>query len=169
MRLREKSIALIMLLLLTACGTAYAESPGPSVVSAPTATSPTHKAHLVRHKKKPPTPPEPKPKKVIFAKKVAPAKPRVIVSRSASVAGMSFKDLPKTWQRIAMCESTDNLRASNPSGKYLGAFQIERGWWRSAHLDYRSASLAQQYALALRIWHQQGWSAWTCAGILGIG
>jgi hypothetical protein len=65
-----------------------------------------------------------------------------------------------------MCESGGNLRARSSSGRYLGAFQIERGWWHG--LDYRTATLAQQYALALHIWHIQSWRAWSCASIVGI-
>lgn len=79
-----------------------------------------------------------------------------------------FSSLPHDWQLIARCESTDNLRARSSSGKYLGAFQIERGWWDSAGLNYMTATLSQQYALALKIWHEQGWGAWTCASIVGI-
>lgn len=79
-----------------------------------------------------------------------------------------FSSLPRDWQLVAHCESTDNLRARSSSGKYLGAFQIERGWWESAGLNYMTATLSQQYALALKIWHEQGWGAWTCASIVGI-
>lgn len=78
----------------------------------------------------------------------------------------TFADLPRVWQRIAMCESSGDLH--QVTGSYYGLFQLRRGWYRSAGLVPERTTLAQQYQLALHVWHRQGWRAWECAGMLGI-
>lgn len=160
MRLREKTIALTMPLLLAACGAAYAAPP--PATPAPTASSTIHKAHFVRHRNL---------KASAHKKRLshkAHKKTHSYAPVTSNIAtGMSFSDLPRVWQKIAICESSGNPREE--TGSYYGLFQIRRGWYRSAGLIPEQTTIAQQYALALHIWHRQGWAAWTCAGMLGIG
>jgi len=66
---------------------------------------------------------------------------------------------------IVQCESGGNWRAVNPSSGAGGAYQIMPSTWQAyggSGLP-QNASPAQQSAIASKIWHSTGPSAWQCA------
>lgn len=144
---------------LVATGCQVAVAPAVAVETPAPVVSPAPVGFHVKHK------PKPKPH---LPRKVARKAKRVhrVTVTKVSHAPVSLAWLPPVWQRIAMCESSGDPHQW--TGPYYGLFQINRGWFRSAGLDPESTTPAQQYALALKIWHRQGWAAWSCASILGI-
>ena len=72
--------------------------------------------------------------------------------------------LPLVWRKVAWCESRWHERSVSKSKRYHGLFQIESGWWRGAHLNPATATIEQQYALALHIYKKQGRRAWPYCG-----
>lgn len=87
-------------------------------------------------------------------------------SRSSVISNVN--QLPKVWQRIVACESSGRANAVSPSGKHYGYFQIHKGWFKGVGLDYQTATLYQQYKLALAIYKKQGAKAWSCAKKAGL-
>lgn len=158
-------IVLVTAGTLVASGCQVAAAPAVAVEPSPVVKpAPVQRFHVK---------PRPKPRPKVARKVAAKAKRhhRVHVTTQPMTAGPfssanvhTFADLPRVWQRIAMCESSGDLR--EVTGSYLGLFQVQRGWWHG--LDYRTATLQQQYALALHVFARQGFGAWTCASILGI-
>lgn len=136
-------------------------TPAPAASPTPTPTpsgTPTSKVTATK---------TPKPK-ATAAPKPKPAKPKATPSSLPTSAVRTFADLPRVWQRIAMCESSGNLHAVARSGRYYGMWQLARGWYAGAGLVPERTTLAQQYALALHVKAVQGFQAWTCARIVGI-
>lgn len=80
----------------------------------------------------------------------------------------TLADLPPVWRRLAMCESSGRARVVSPSGLHHGYFQIHRGFFTNHGLDPRTATLAQQFRLALAVYERQGARAWTCADKAGL-
>ena len=80
------------------------------------------------------------------------------------------------WAALAVCESSGRLHAVDTepvagggTQTVVGLWQIDVKWYASAGLDPYTATRAQQYALALRIYHRQGWRAWpTCGPKVGL-
>ena len=74
-----------------------------------------------------------------------------------------------TWQRLRMCESSDNYRTNTGNGHY-GAYQFDVATWRSVGGSGlpSNASKAEQDARALMLYRERGWQPWQCAGILGL-
>lgn len=79
----------------------------------------------------------------------------------------------KTWQRLAMCESSGRWHINTGNG-YYGGLQISAGTWRAyggrhfASLPNR-ASKSQQTTVATRIKRHQGWRAWpSCSARIGL-
>jgi len=77
------------------------------------------------------------------------------------------------WDRLAMCESTQNWAANTGNG-YYGGLQFDRGTWlRHGGGGYAPradlASRAQQIAVAVTTQAVQGWGAWPfCSRRLGL-
>lgn len=72
---------------------------------------------------------------------------------------------------VAHCESTDNPRAVNPSGKYRGKWQVDADFWKTyGGLRFaRRAELAteaQQDYVAYHGWLKRGWEPWECSNRL---
>jgi len=77
------------------------------------------------------------------------------------------------WDRLAMCESTQNWSANTGNG-YFGGLQFDRGTWLrhgGAAFAPRAdlASRTAQIAIAERTLAAQGWGAWpVCSRRLGL-
>ena len=76
--------------------------------------------------------------------------------------------IPAVWRRLAWCESRWHLQATSISGKHHGLWQIHQGWFRSAGVDWRTATVDQQYRVARYVYRKQGARAWTCARKAGL-
>lgn len=75
------------------------------------------------------------------------------------------------WWALGECESGNNPRAVNPSGKYRGAFQFDLSTWASVgeNGDPIVYSYAHQLAAAQRLHARRGFSPWPqCARSLGL-
>lgn len=70
--------------------------------------------------------------------------------------------------RLRNCESGGNYRAVNPSGKYRGAYQMDRAFWigngGNPALTPDQASKAEQDGVAYRGWKARGWQPWPHCG-----
>jgi hypothetical protein len=79
----------------------------------------------------------------------------------------------RTWQKLAMCESSGRWHINTGNG-YYGGLQISRSTWkgygggRFASLPSR-ATKAEQIKIAERIKRGQGWGAWpSCSRRIGV-
>jgi hypothetical protein len=77
------------------------------------------------------------------------------------------------WAALRQCESSGNYRATNPSGKYRGAYQFDQPTWnsvasrRAPHLvgvDPAAASPGDQDAMARALYSDRGRSPWPSCG-----
>ena len=77
------------------------------------------------------------------------------------------------WAALRECESGGNYAATNPSGKYRGAYQFDRPTWDSVasrHAPYlvgvdpAAASPADQDAVAWALYSERGASPWPYCG-----
>lgn len=94
-------------------------------------------------------------------------------SRSAPRDAAFFRSLPIEWQRLAWCESRTtphNIRydVKSPSGEHVGVWQIHKGLFKAAGVDWRRASLMEQWIAARYTYNRQGARAWTCAKQAGL-
>ena len=73
------------------------------------------------------------------------------------------------WNRLRMCESSDNYKINTGNGHY-GAYQFDLSTWRSVggRGFPNQASPAEQDARALLLYRMRGWQPWQCAGIVGL-
>lgn len=69
------------------------------------------------------------------------------------------------WDGLAKCESTNNPRAINPSGKYTGLFQFDDRTWASVGGSGRAydASPEEQLMRAKLLYLSRGLQPWACA------
>ena len=70
---------------------------------------------------------------------------------------------PAIWKRIAQCESGGRLHAVSPSGKYLGLYQLHRGFFITHGYRgdaWKSLTAAEQLRIAEYVQARQGWKAW---------
>jgi resuscitation-promoting factor RpfA len=79
----------------------------------------------------------------------------------------------RTWNRLAMCESSGRWHINTGNG-YYGGLQISPSTWRAfgghryASLPHR-ASKREQIHVAERIQNHQGWRAWpSCSSRIGL-
>ena len=73
------------------------------------------------------------------------------------------------WHALALCESSDNPRAVDPSGTYFGLFQADAPFWRRyGGLAFAKrpdrATPAEQLVVAERGYEVQGRAAWPYCG-----
>jgi len=85
---------------------------------------------------------------------------------------LTFASLAWPWPCITWHESTWNLAAINPSSGDAGGFQISQYMWdqfKTASMPWwiPSASLDQQYQVAVRIEQAYGWNQWETAQLCG--
>jgi peptidoglycan hydrolase-like protein with peptidoglycan-binding domain len=73
------------------------------------------------------------------------------------------------WQRLRMCESSDDYRTNTGNG-YYGAYQFDLSTWRSVGGTGlpSNASAAEQDYRALYLYRMRGWEPWECGTILGL-
>jgi hypothetical protein len=82
----------------------------------------------------------------------------------------TFEDLPKAWQRLALCESSGRPAVrGGKRGQYRGLFQIEfpRTWVAHGgelHDPPSAANVSVQYGVAMNIWKDRGSSPWPHCG-----
>lgn len=81
---------------------------------------------------------------------------------------MKLTDLPIAWQRLAMCESSNRPHAISPSGLHHGYFQIHKGFFITKDIDWKTATLEQQWEVAQYVYKRQGAQAWSCADQAGL-
>ncbi|MEM9203031.1 MAG: transglycosylase family protein [Actinomycetota bacterium] len=76
--------------------------------------------------------------------------------------------------RLRMCESTDNYEATNPSGKYRGAYQFDQTTWDGVAerhypwlqgLDPAAVEPWWQDAMARALWSERGRQPWPHCGL----
>ncbi|MEM8707533.1 MAG: transglycosylase family protein [Actinomycetota bacterium] len=76
--------------------------------------------------------------------------------------------------RLRMCESTDNYQATNPSGKYRGAYQFDQTTWDDVagrhfewlvSLDPATVEPWWQDAMARALWSERGRQPWPHCGL----
>lgn len=70
------------------------------------------------------------------------------------------------WAALAACESSNNPRATSPSGKYRGLYQFDRATWRSVGGtgDPAAASPAEQTRRAQQLYAERGAQPWPECG-----
>jgi hypothetical protein len=77
------------------------------------------------------------------------------------------------WAALRQCESSGNYRATNPSGRYRGAYQFDQSTWnsvasrRAPHLvgvDPAAASPGDQDAMARALYASRGAQPWPVCG-----
>ena len=86
------------------------------------------------------------------------------------VPDIQLTDLPKAWQKLAMCESGGRHNAvSGTQHQFQGYFQIEypRTW--KAHggdsgTQPKNATLKEQFDVALHIYVDRGYKPWPYCG-----
>lgn len=101
--------------------------------------------------------------------------PVVAATETGEVASDTPASQPAytVWDRLALCESTQNWHANTGNG-YFGGLQFDPPTWaRHGGRSYASradlASRGQQIAVAERTLAAQGWSAWpACSRRLGL-
>jgi len=76
--------------------------------------------------------------------------------------------------RLRMCESTDDYQATNPSGKYRGAYQFDQPTWDGvaerhfpwlAGLDPVDVEPWWQDAMTRALWSERGRQPWPKCGL----
>jgi uncharacterized protein YabE (DUF348 family) len=69
------------------------------------------------------------------------------------------------WDGLAHCESTNNPRAVNPTGRYFGLFQFDLPTWRSVGGSGNpiDATPQEQLLRAQKLYLSRGLSPWACA------
>ena len=78
-----------------------------------------------------------------------------------------------TWDRLAMCESTQNWDADTGNG-FKGGLQFTDSTWEEFGGEQYAespdeASRSEQIAVARMVQEEQGWNAWpTCSEELGL-
>ena len=72
--------------------------------------------------------------------------------------------LSEKWEKLRFCESTDNYRATSPTGKYRGAYQFDFATWRTVGGtgDPAAAPPAEQDARARERYARRGHQPWEC-------
>lgn len=75
------------------------------------------------------------------------------------------------WSALARCEAGGNPHAVDPSGRYGGLYQFDRGTWHSlgGHGRPQDASPAEQTSRARTLYHQRGTSPWPSCGHRATG
>jgi hypothetical protein len=77
--------------------------------------------------------------------------------QTALDAGWTLEQWP-TVDRVMWCESKCEPDAYNRSGA-SGLMQVLRRWFAAGEDPFDPAT---NLAVALRVWHAQGWRAWSC-------
>ena len=70
------------------------------------------------------------------------------------------------WEQLRFCESTNNYRATSPTGKYRGAYQFDYATWQTVggSGDPAAAPPAEQDARARELYARRGHEPWPECG-----
>lgn len=107
----------------------------------------------------------------IAATRAATRTVRTTPPRAARVSTARRAPSLSVWQRLAMCESSNNPTAHSKDGLYHGLYQfsLETWHWLALKGDPHDASPAAQLAAAKRLQAMRGWTPWPkCAKRLGL-
>ncbi|GAA4870265.1 hypothetical protein GCM10023203_19340 [Actinomycetospora straminea] len=95
------------------------------------------------------------------------------ISGTAMAAPSVSPDSNATWDRLAMCESTQNWEADTGNG-FKGGLQFTESTWEEFGGERFAsspdqASREEQIRVAKKVQDEQGWNAWpTCSEKLGL-
>ncbi|MDD7969453.1 transglycosylase family protein [Actinomycetospora lemnae] len=95
------------------------------------------------------------------------------ISGTALAAPSVSPDSNATWDRLAMCESTQNWEADTGNG-FKGGLQFTESTWEEFGGERYAtspdeASREEQIRVAKKVQDEQGWNAWpTCSEKLGL-
>lgn len=95
------------------------------------------------------------------------------ISGTAMAAPSVSPDSNATWDRLAMCESTQNWEADTGNG-FKGGLQFTESTWEEFGGERYAtspdqASREEQIRVAKKVQDEQGWNAWpTCSEKLGL-
>jgi resuscitation-promoting factor RpfA len=99
--------------------------------------------------------------------------PLALLAGAAHAAPDPAAQNPRTWDRIAQCETTGNWDADTGNG-YQGGLQFDQTTWkRHGGTKYAPsadrASKQEQIAVAKKVQASQGWDAWpSCSQKAGV-
>lgn len=99
--------------------------------------------------------------------------PLALLAGTATAAPDPAAQNPRTWDRIAQCETTGNWDADTGNG-YKGGLQFDQTTWkRHGGTRYAPsadrASKQEQIAVAKKVQASQGWDAWpSCSEKAGV-
>lgn len=92
--------------------------------------------------------------------------------RAKATAPAAVSNRLSVWARIAKCESGGRLHAVSQSGKYLGLYQLHRGFFITfGHRGdaWKDLTAGEQLEIAQYVQARQGWGAWPhCARVAGV-
>lgn len=94
--------------------------------------------------------------------------PTITIAANPRASRAQMRRIPPVWRRLAWCESRWHLHSVSRSGKHHGLWQIHEGWFKSAGVNYHTASIEQQYQVARYVYRKQGARAWSCARKAGL-
>ena len=95
------------------------------------------------------------------------------ITGTAMAAPSVSPEAKATWDRLAMCESTQNWEADTGNG-FKGGLQFTDSTWSEFGGERFAsspdeASREQQIRVAKKVQDEQGWNAWpTCSEKLGL-
>jgi murein DD-endopeptidase MepM/ murein hydrolase activator NlpD len=94
----------------------------------------------------------------------------ILASSGVALADQADAATSHDWSGVIKCESGGNVKATNPSGKYLGLLQFSMQSWAAAKpagapADPRDATLDQTIAAAEKLLAAQGPGAWPECGV----
>jgi hypothetical protein len=97
-------------------------------------------------------------------------KPKQVIPKVVEIPDLSLDQLPESWQKLAMCESSGRLNAvSGKRKQFQGAFQIEypRTWVAhggNKNKPPKDSTLLEQFWVALHIYVDRGSKPWPYCG-----
>lgn len=99
--------------------------------------------------------------------------PLALLAGAASAAPDEAANNPRTWDKIAQCETTGDWNANTGNG-YKGGLQFDQTTWkRHGGTQYAptadKATKQEQIAVAKKVQAEQGWDAWpSCSEKAGV-
>lgn len=97
-------------------------------------------------------------------------KPKQVSAKVVEIPDLELDQLPLSWQKLAMCESSGRLNAvSGKRKQFQGAFQIEypRTWIAhggNSGKQPKDSTLLEQFYVALHIYVDRGSKPWPYCG-----
>jgi len=97
-------------------------------------------------------------------------KPKEVVPKVVEIPDLSLDQLPLSWQKLAMCESSGRVNAvSGKRKQFQGLFQIEypRTWVAhggDSDKAPKDSTILEQFYVALHIYVDRGSKPWPYCG-----